>query len=144
MTKTVEFNGCDRRKLQIHPQFLLVNVFRLVVLVLARYQAKASYPIRCGQTQFGKHIVRGRCLQTFLYSFDSVPVSFLHAKTNGVPQYACCEANSSITPVGQHLEKQCTSQRIVVLDQSANTLDREWLIVLDNEFHYLGINGFRL
>ena len=54
----------------------MVIVFRLVVLVLARYQAKASYPRSCGltnnallPTRYCKHIVHGR--YTFLFSFDS-------------------------------------------------------------------------
>jgi hypothetical protein len=48
-------------------QFLLVIVFRLVELVLAN-----------------KHIVRGWCLQTFKYSFDSA--TFLTSKDpNGIP-----------------------------------------------------------
>ena len=53
----------------------------MVVLVLARYQAKASYPRSCCRTneallptRYCKHIVRGRCVlvcRLFLYSFDS-------------------------------------------------------------------------
>ena len=66
--------------------------------MLARYQAKASYPSSCGRTNYAllpmrycKHIVpvlgwvEFVYLQTFLYSFDSATVSFLTRKdANGV------------------------------------------------------------
>jgi hypothetical protein len=46
----------------------------------------------------------------------------------------------------QHL-KNSTLGSVPVLDQLAKakiTHDREWLIVKDNNFHYLGFNGFCL